>query len=214
MQRAKNWILGILITALVVSAGIATAAQSRSGSAADRWLHVRVVDDGKDGDKGETVRVNVPLALAEAILPAIKVDRLANGKVRIDHAHKIEEIDLRAIYDAVRNSPDGEFVTVQSTRENVRVAKQGGYLLVNVTENERPARTTKEGEKLSARAEKKVDVKVPISVVEALLSGGTNELDILAAVRALARHGDHELVSVRDGRQTVRVWVDSKSTSE
>jgi hypothetical protein len=202
------------MTALVVSAGIATAAQSKSGSTADRWLHVRVVDDGKDGDKGETVRVNVPLALAEAILPAIKVDRLTNGKVRIDHHHKIEEIDLRAIYDAVRNSPDGEFVTVQSTRENVRVAKQGGYLLVNVTENERPARSTKEGEKVSARAEKKVDVKVPISVVEALLSGGTNELDILAAVRALARHGDHELVSVRDGRQTVRVWVDSRSTSE
>jgi len=215
MQQAKRWILAALIAALAVSAGIAAYAQSKGSTAAtaDRWLHVRVIDGGRDGEKGETVRVNVPLALAEAILPAIKVDRFSHGKIRVDHS-KIDEIDLRAVYEAVRNAPDGEFVTVQSSRENVRVAKQGGYMLVNVSENERPERTTKEGEKISARAEKKVDVQLPISVVEALLSGGSNELDILAAIRALAKHGDAELVSVRDGRQTVRVWIDSKSTSE
>jgi hypothetical protein len=53
-----------------------------------------------------------------------------------------------------------------------------------------------------------------MTVVEALLSGGKDELDILAAIRALARHGDTELVSVQDRKTTVRVWVDSKNTSE
>jgi hypothetical protein len=63
------------------------------------------------------------------------------------------------------------------------------------------------------RAEK-VDVKMPLSVVEALLSSGKDELDIGAAVRALRAHGDTELVTVTDNDETVHIWVDSQSKSE
>src|ERR1700687_6500207 len=66
------------ITAQTSSAPAATSAKT------DRWLHVRVVST--DG-KGETVRVNVPLELAERVLPAINKNRLHDGKVKIDCAH-------------------------------------------------------------------------------------------------------------------------------
>jgi len=42
-----------------------------------------------------------------------------------------------------------------------------------------------------------------------------DELDVLAALRALSAHGgDTELVSVKDEENTVRVWLDSKNSSD
>ena len=52
-----------------------------------------------------------------------------------------------------------------------------------------------------------------MKVVDALLSAGKDELDVLAALRALSAHGDMELVSVKDDDNTVRVWIDSKSVA-
>jgi hypothetical protein len=58
-----------------------------------------------------------------------------------------------------------------------------------------------------------VEVKIPLSVVDALLSGGKNELDLVAGLRMLSSQGDTELVSVKDEESTVRVWVDSKNSN-
>ncbi len=55
---------------------------------------------------------------------------------------------------------------------------------------------------------------MPLKVVDALLSAGKDELDISAALRALATEGDTELVSVRDQDNRVRVWLDSKNTAD
>jgi len=165
---------------------------------AEQWIHVRV--DSKTGDE-EKVRVNVPLSFAAKILPTIQADCLRNGKVRIKH--DMDDIDLHALMDAIRSSGDSEFVTVESKHEHVRVAKQGAYMLIKVRD---------EGGGRD-RAEK-VDVKMPLSVVEALLSSGKDELDIGAAVRALRAHGDTELVTVTDNDETVHIWVDSQSKSE
>lgn len=186
---------GLVLLAAAFAAPVSAQAQS------EKWLHVRV----NEGEGGETIRVNVPLALAEAILPSIKVKHFEGGKVRLEEhmrAH-IEDVDIRAILEAVKNSQDGEFVTVESKKDNVRVAKKAGYLLVEVREMDK-----------DGKEREKVDVKMPMTVVDALLSGGKDELDILAAVRALAQHGDTELVTVRDNKTTVRVWVDSKNTSD
>jgi len=62
--------------------------------------------------------------------------------------------------------------------------------------------------------EETVDIKVPMTVVEAMLSAGQNELDLLAAIRALRAHGDAELITVKERYQTVRIWIDRKNTSE
>src|SRR5262249_16118452 len=77
----KAFSLGIA-TAALLSPFLATA-QTSSSASTDKWLHVRVVSTDS---KGETVRVNIPLELAEKVLPAINKDRLHNGKVTINRS--------------------------------------------------------------------------------------------------------------------------------
>ncbi len=187
-----------VLAVIVLAAGLVPAfAQPVPAPETEKWLHVRVE---QTQPKNELVRVNVPLSLAEKVLPAIHNHGLHNGKVTVDRA-RMEGVDLRAVLDAVKNARDGEFVTIQSTENDVRVAKEAGYLLVHVRENRKATKP-------------QVEVRVPMTVVDALLSSGNNELDLVAAIRALAAHGDTELVRVKDERSTVRVWVDSKNVSE
>jgi hypothetical protein len=182
----------------------------------DRWLHVRVIST--DG-KGETVRVNVPLELAEKVLPAVNHDRLHNGKVKIDCAH-VNDVDLRALAEAIRSSKDGEYVTVQGSDNDVRVAKQGGYLLVHVLDHGYRGKHAMKDEAAEKSASGKsnekneVEIKVPMKVIDALFSAGKDELDLVAALHALSAAGDTELVSVKDRDNTVRVWLDSKNVTE
>lgn len=177
----------------------ASTEKATTSAPKDRWLHVRVVSS--DG-KGETVRVNVPLELAEAVLPAVNHDRLHDGKVKIDCAH-MNDVDLKTLVEAVHNAKDGEYVTVQGRENDVRVAKQNNYLIVHVLD------------KSNGKARNsQVEIKVPMKVVDALFSAGKDELDLVAALRALSSQGDMELVSVKDTDNTVRVWLDSKNVTE
>jgi hypothetical protein len=170
---------------------------STTSAKQDRWLHVRVI--GTDG-KGETVRVNVPLELAEKVLPAINHDRLHDGKVKIDCAH-VNDVDLRAMVDAIRTAKDGEYVTVQGSDNDIRVAKQSNYLIVHVLDKGKSKKS-------------QVEIKIPMKVVDALFSAGKDELDLVAALHALSAAGDTELVSVKDEENTVRVWLDSKNVTD
>lgn len=95
-----------------------SSAQSSTSTHGDKWLHVRVISANS---KGETVRVNVPLALAETVLPAIDHDRLHDGKVRIG-CMDCDGVDIRTLFNAVRNSKDGEFVTVQSKDADISLS--------------------------------------------------------------------------------------------
>src|SRR2546429_1262760 len=117
--------LGVLAQS---TAAPASSNQSTTSVSKDRWLHVRVISSDA---RGETVRVNVPLELAEKVLPAINKHRLHEGKIKIDDTH-VNDVDLRALVDAIRTTKDGEFVTVQSKDCDVRVAKQNNHLIVHV----------------------------------------------------------------------------------
>ncbi|MGB9448436.1 MAG: hypothetical protein WBR26_25810, partial [Candidatus Acidiferrum sp.] len=189
---------------------------AQTTSKSDQWIHVRV--ESKD-NSGETVRVNVPIEMAEKILPVINHDNLQGGTVRIDQAH-LKDVDLRTLLDAVRSAKDGEYVTVQGNEDDVRVAKSAGYLYIHVTEKQPHAHSAKQGEnkenlaKSESSIESKVEIKIPMKVVDALFSAGKDELDIVAALHALSANGDTELVSVKDNQDTVRVWIDSKNISD
>ena len=175
----------------------ASSTQSTVSRSQDRWLHVRVISSDA---KGETVRVNVPLELAEKVLPAIHQERLHDGKVKIDNGH-VNDVDLRALVEAIRTTKDGEFVTVQSNDCDVRVAKHSNHLIVHVFDKQNSKKS-------------EVEVKVPMKVIDALFSAGKDELDLVAALHALAGQGDTELVSVKDHENTVRVWLDSKNVTD
>jgi hypothetical protein len=53
-----------------------------------------------------------------------------------------------------------------------------------------------------------------MKVVDALFSGGKDELDLVAGLRALSAQGDTELVTVKDEENSVRIWLDSKNVSD
>jgi|ERR1019366_2456037 hypothetical protein len=191
---------GGAILAVALLAGSAFKAQAQSPQ---RWLHVRV--DNPD-DRGEIVRVNVPVVLAELLVSSVDHDQLHHGHVNIGHHADLNGVDLRAMLDAVRTAPDGEFVSVKNRDQDIRVSKQNGYLLVHVNDSNRK----------NDKDRQEVQVRVPLSVVDALVasSKGGDDLDIGAALRALAAHGDTDLVNVKDGRQTVHVWLDSKNDGD
>ena len=213
MNQSPRGLLGFVsATALVACSLLPTLAVAQSSSNPDQWIHVRV--ESRE-DKTETVRVNVPVDMAVKVLPAIKNKNLCDGKVHIDSGH-IDDVDLHTMLDAVRTAKDGEYVTVESKDDNVRVAKSSGYLYIHVTEkkpSEKTAKATsdKDSAKNAALKKSKVEVKIPMKVVDALLSAGKDQLDVVAALRALSANGDMELVSVKDDDSTVRVWIDSKN---
>jgi hypothetical protein len=179
-----------------------SSAPATSSASKDRWLHVRVISSDA---KGETVRVNVPLELAEKVLPAINKNRLHEGKVKIDDAH-VNDVDLRTIVDAIRTTKDGEFVTMQKDDCDIRVAKENNHLIVHVVDK---------GVHDKGEARKsQVEIRVPMKVIDALFSAGKDELDLVAALHALSAQGDTELVSVKDHENTVRVWLDSKNVTD
>jgi hypothetical protein len=164
----------------------------------DLWLHVRV-----DGDRGETVSVNLPLALVEKAIPLIPDEHFRHGVLVLDdvewgHGRRLSVADLRELWSELQASPDMTFVTVESDDEKVRVSKSGGYLLVDAAD----------------RGRESVEVRVPLAVVDALLSGDGEALDIRAAIAALARHGGGELVAVNQDDERVRVWIDDSSETD
>jgi len=181
---------------LALTMGNLMATAKGAPATTERYLHVKV----EDSSKGESVNVNVPLSMAQAILPTINKGNLHSGHVTIGETD-FNGVDVRAMLDAIRNAPDNEFVTVKEKDQDVRVAKLNGNLIVHVLDK------SKDGEK--------VDVTIPMKVVDALFATTKdNELDVAAAIRALSDAGDAVLVTVQDATEHVRIWVDSHSASE
>lgn len=188
------------VAMVLCMAGVALAA-----TPPERWLHVSVIDK----DSGETVRVNVPISMAEKVLGTIHQGNLHEGKIRID-GHFNDDVDLRALLEAVRTAPDNEFVSVQSPHEDVSVAKVGGNLVIHVRENGKKGEK-KDGEK---KDDSRVEVTVPMKVVDTLVANGSKDIDVAAALRVLGEMGDMTLVTVQEAEQSVRIWVDSKNRTE
>ena len=112
--------------------------------------------------------------------------------------------------EAVRKAQDNQYITVQSKHENVEVAKAGEFLLIKVHEDREGARKAAGAQKASST----VDIKIPFKVAHALLSGSSDELDVLAAIRALGEYPNLELVTVNDESDSVHIWVDSRNNAD
>ncbi len=157
----------------------------------DRWLHVAV-----DGDD-ETVRINLPIAVVAAAMPFLEM-HAHEGRLELDD-HDLEIADVRRLVVALNEAQDGEYVTVEDGDETVRIRKEGKFLYVDA----------KEGHKDDP--DEQVEVRMPIEVAAALVSGPEDELNLAAALDALAKHGTGDLVVVRDDEETVRIWIDTRS---
>jgi hypothetical protein len=193
---------------LLVASVTGMAASAWAAPAPERYLHVKV----EDAKEGESVNVNLPLSIAEKILPTVNKGKLHDGHVTIGSAD-LDGIDVKGLLDAIRTAPDNEFVTVKQKDQDVRIAKSNGNLIVHVRCIDHDKQNGKQTDKQNDR--QNVDVTIPLKVVDALFSTAKdNELNIVAALHELSDAGDALLVTVQDASQHVRVWVDSKSTSD
>jgi hypothetical protein len=76
----------------------------------------------------------------------------------------------------------------------VKISRKGSKLYVHVDE--------RRGNKDQVR------VEVPVSLVDALLAGNGETLNVDAAVAELERMGPGEVVHVVDGEDSVRIWIE------
>jgi hypothetical protein len=187
MRKPASILAVLILTGATAASSIPTFGAGNT----ERYLHVRV----QDSKEGESVAVNLPLSIAEKVLPTVNKGKLQNGVVHIDNA-EFNDIDIKGLLDAIRTAPDDEFVTVKQKDEEVRVAKSNGNFIIHVVQHDKDAQ--------------KVDVTVPMKVVEALFStANNNEVDVAAALRVLSDAGDSLLVTVESATEHVKIWVDS-----
>lgn len=185
--------------AATLAAGILVVAGGLAGAGTeDRWLHIRVEEHS---GKRENVRVNIPLAMVESVAPLLDdVDMGDHGTLRVNDKD-FDAVQLRKFLEAVKKSPDAEYVTVESLDTHVVVSKSGDTLLIRVRDD-------------SDDEEERAEVKIPIAVVDALLSAPDGKLNLAAAVRVLGERGRGDLITVSDRESHVRIWIDETNSSK
>ena len=173
---------GSFFVVLLLVAGMAYAEEET------RWINVHVTETSSNTN----VEVHLPLDLVLTIIEGVKVENFDAGKVDLELGDA--EIDWPHIFAALKDAPDGKFVTVDSDDADVEVKKEQGMMFVHVTE--------KNGEHAV------VDVRVPMELMDALSVDEENRMDVRAFLQSLDKLPDGELVRVDADDAKVRVWVE------
>jgi hypothetical protein len=166
---------------------------SASGSA---WLHIRVDEnEGGKAGKGSKVRVNVPLSVVEAVLESAPQKFVEKGRIKLDmgkNDHDLSLEEMRRVWKELKDAGDTDLVSVEDGDEHVTVARKGDLVQVRVTND---------------KDQEQVHVDVPVNLVDAMLAGDSESVDVKAVIRELrSRRGD--IVRVTDKNSAVRIWID------
>ncbi len=171
--------------------GILAAASTASAQGVRPWLHVRV----DEGSKSK-VSVNLPLSLVEIALASAPQTLLSDGHFKLHCGDsRLSVAEVRKMWKELKAAGDTEFVTAEDENKTVNVARKGDLVQVRI-DNPKDKET--------------VRVDVPLSLVDVLLSGEGDQIDVRAAVAELSkRRGD--IVHVTDATSQVRVWIDERN---
>lgn len=177
--------------AFLAAALLAPAALAGGNDASGRgpFIHVEVRESG--GDE-ESVKINLPLSVALVALEAMQDEVDAQTRFGIGHAD-LEVSDLRRMWKGMRAAGDTEFVTVREGSETVRIDRRGDTVFVQVDDRD---------------AKDAVRIQLPVAVLDALLAGEGETLDLQGAVEALGKAGAGEILRIEDAGDFVRVWID------
>ena len=134
-------------------------------------------------------------------LSLVSDEVISKGQIKLDE-HDVSVEDLRLLWNELKASGDAEFLTLQKKDEQVRIARQGDRIRIHVDK-------ASEGDE--DEGDKQVRIEVPVTLVDALLGGRGDRLDLKAALAELTNErGD--IVTVRDGEKRVRVWIDESKS--
>jgi hypothetical protein len=186
----KLILTGVGLAALVVLPALAAAETP--------WIHVRV----EEPEKQSKVSVNLPLSVVEVALEAAPEIIESHGDLHLGEEHKLHIETARKIWTELSAVGDAELVTVESEEENVRVMRRGDLVQVFVD------KVGKDGE-----GAEEVRVEIPVSLVDALLSGEGEEINLEAALTQLQSQRGN-IVTVREKGNTVRIWIDEQNAQE
>lgn len=183
----KRWTVSAALALLAAVLAAPTRAEEQ------RWLHVNVQEEGEDGAR---IELNLPIDLVHKAVPLVES---STGQGRIEIGDEgFDSRELKELLRELERSPDGVYVKVDDRGDRVRVSRRGTLLLIQVEE--------------TGGSGSRVDARIPMRIVSALASGEGDELNVTAALEALAESADGELITVSDddGRTQVRIWVDAR----
>jgi hypothetical protein len=177
----RNLITLVALLALVV----APAAFAQDST---RWINVHVTENSS----GTNVEVHLPMNLVLTVLRNVDVENFHGGKVDLE----LDDVDVdwREIMKAVKEAPDGKFVTVTSDEADVNVRKEGGTLYVNVDQKE---------DEMA-----KVEVTMPMEMMDALTLAEDKTIDVAALLQSFEKLPNGTLVKVTSDDANVRVWIE------
>ncbi len=173
----------IIAAIFVVAAGLAIADDTGT-----RWVNVHVTEH----TDGTNVEVHLPLNLVLSVLKSVDVDNFHRGQVDLDIDDA--DIDWAEIFAAVKDAPDGQFVTVDSQDAKVNIRKQAGSLYIDVNEIE--------GDNA------KVKVTVPVEFMDAMSINDHSEIDVAALLESFDQLPNGDLVTVQSDDADVRIWIE------
>ena len=176
------------VLALVALAALLAAPTAFAGDET-RWINVHVTENSTNTN----VEVHLPLNLVLTVLRNVDVENFHGGHVDLNLDEDMD-INFPEIMKAIKDAPDGKFVTVTSDEADVNVHKQGGTLFITVNQKD---------DEMA-----KVEVTVPLELMNALSFGEENTLDIAALLESLDQLPDGELVKVTSNEANVRVWIE------
>ena len=192
MSTRALWSTFVLVGLLAFGISVAAA----QDDAPQPWLHVQITAQ-EDGE--ENVSVNVPLSAAEPMLALVPHRILSDGQLSLAGRDVPVNVGaMRDLWRALTEVGDTEFVTVDGDDETVRIARVGDQITVQVEDRD------EEGSE-------RVDVQLPVVVVDALLSGNGDTLNVRAAVERLGElRGD--IVRVSEDERQIRIWIDEAAS--
>lgn len=174
----------VIAALMILVAGLAAAGDDT------RWVNVHVAEH----TEGANIEVHLPLNLVLSVLRSVDVDSFHHGHVDLDVGHGDMKVDWAGIFAAVKDAPDGEFVTVDAPDAKVNVRKQGGTLLIDVTEIE--------GDNA------KVKVTLPMQFMDALSVDENSRIDIAGLLASFDAFPNGDIVTVESSDADVRVWIE------
>ena len=189
MLYPRSWVFASVVAVV----GVTLLSAPVGAQEPQSWIHVQIVGtDSADGN----MALNLPLSAVSAVVsmaPEGIID--SEGRLMAAEENGVSVGDIRQMWRGIKDGGDVELVAMQQENRTVRVSRAGDQMEVRVD---------------NAENDETVRIDLPVVVVDALLSGDGDTLNIPAAIEQLGQlRGD--VVRVTEAARQIRVWIDEQS---